>query len=220
MKTKLNILCTLIFVAIIVSFVNYCYNNYREMTWSFMRGVEQGYESTQVTKKTDPKEYRYLDIEPLNISRFTDSIYNDKTQQWVPMQYKKIVIEENVTTLGGWEMFGCGLMVVFISVSFLCQMFAFVFLMISLNNNVIFDWKNVFKLRFIGYAMLVSFVANAIFTYIHYTDVLTHVSIPGYMLKNFDMWNFSLLLPGLGVLLIAEIFAVGLRLKEEQDLTV
>ena len=45
-------------------------------------------------------------------------------------------------------------------------------------------------------------------------------SVTGYSLSMADMVHITSLVLGLSALIVAEVFAIGLRMKEEQDLTI
>lgn len=232
MKTKLNIICVLIFVAIGASFVNYFHSNWGEISWSFMRGFNEGMHtsakrfdasSQNQLKVESDKQVHYLNFISKDWSEFPDSVYNEVSGKWLPAKYRSVMVErDDKFPLGDnpWEMaFTMLASFIFIG-SALVQVVVFIMLIVAINQSVIFAWSNVWKLRIIGCAMLVSFIINAIHNYISFQADFAQISVPGYILENKDMWDFYLLIPGLGVLLMAEIFAVGLRLKEEQDLTI
>lgn len=162
----------------------------------------------------------FISLTPSEIGIYTDSVYNTKTGKWMPMQYREVVVhsEQNMLSFGEEA-------IMFISVFILAflaiyQVVVFCKLIYAINKLKIFEWSNVLKLRIIGGAMIISFIVNAVCKYIYYSNYLANIDIPGYALNSGGMWDFEQLIPGLGVLLMGEIFAMGLRLREEQELTI
>lgn len=80
---------------------------------------------------------------------------------------------------------------------------------INVNRDKVFVWENVPLLRWTGWGMLIPKVVFS--TY----DLLGHV--PADKVYNDAMDDFIF---GLFCLIIAEVFAIGLKLKEENDLTI
>lgn len=210
MKTRLNILCFFIFAAIIGSVVHTVGEGLHDFLWGMSSANEH----------KDVDDTVFLSLKPTTIGAYTDSVFNSTTNEWMPIQYREIVINPKNNTLspGGQALVMIiSLLVIFFAIF---QIVIFCRLIYAINKSIIFEWSNVRKLRLIGWAMIISFLMHALFIYIYYAASINAVSIPDYSIVSDNMWNFSLLIPGLGVLLMAEIFAVGLRLREEQELTI
>lgn len=232
MKTKLNIICVLIFVAMAGSVANYFHHNWGEISWNFMRGFKAGMNTSAKQFDAVPqgglqsvseRQVHYLNLLPKDWTAFPDSVRDEVSGKWLPAKYQSVIVERNDKTLMGsnpWEMI-LGILSSFIFAgATLVQVTTFILLIVAINKSVIFAWSNVWKLRIMGYAMLVSFIIKVLYSYVAFQTEVKEISIPGYVLENKELWDFYLLIPGLGLLLMAEIFAIGLRLKEEQDLTI
>lgn len=82
---------------------------------------------------------------------------------------------------------------------------------VRINKSIVFDWKNVKMFRWTGIILaayfVISTVRNAIGMFF-----IQHVSG--------NPVNYQALVATLFVLMITEIFAIGLRLKEDNELTI
>ncbi|GEM_PF-58064 len=227
MKTKMNIICVLIFVSIVASFVEFYINSGGE-TWADMRNASENawnnpqYEGAHVQDETNLYLDRsYLTVRPKDHAVFSDSIYNEATGQWIPAQYRGTVVVENMVEHNFDLLNGLiGLASIIVLVSAIILFVAFIRLIFKINKSIIFHWTNVHKLRWIGSCMLVIFAAFGLANWMHYLIDSASFSLSKYEISSEGIWDFSLLISGLGVLLVAEIFAMGLRLQEEQELTI
>lgn len=227
MKTKMNIICILIFVSIVGSFVDFYINSGGE-TWADVRkGAEDGmntpiHDSGNVP--ADTKSYRklaYVNVHPKDYSAFPDSVFNEATGQWMPAQYRgRIVVEQQVEHNLGFEMIIIGLSSIITIIAAIILFITFIRLILRINKSIIFHWTNVHKLRWIGGCMLVIFASFGLSDWMNYIINSTNVNLTNYVVSSEGIWDFTMLISGLGVLLIAEIFAIGLRLQEEQELTI
>ena len=94
-------------------------------------------------------------------------------------------------------------------VAALVSFFSFVRFILNVNHDKVFEWKNVVLLRLTGVGLLiVAIIASAdeYFT----SSSLTEVYDNYFGILIFSVFN----------LIVAETFAIGLKLKEEQDLTI
>ncbi|MBO4820623.1 MAG: DUF2975 domain-containing protein [Prevotella sp.] len=86
---------------------------------------------------------------------------------------------------------------------------ALVRFILNVNRDKVFVWENIPLLRWTGWGILIPTVVFS--TY----DLLAHV--PADKIYNESMDDIIF---GLFCLIVAEVFAIGLKLKEEQDLTI
>ena len=96
----------------------------------------------------------------------------------------------------------------------------FVRLIISINKSDIFNWKNVRRLRRLGLALIISFCCSFSVAYITLYNVGEVFSLRGYTLELSGILSGTMLVLGLCSLIVGEVFAIGLKMKEEQDLTI
>ena len=91
-------------------------------------------------------------------------------------------------------------------------------LVISVLRGSVFTRKNVLRMRLFVYSALLLGVLSELMRYASYLNVTAHVDIPGYEVVYGGLkyaW-----LPYLLLALFTEIFAIGVKLKEEQELTI
>ena len=91
-------------------------------------------------------------------------------------------------------------------------------LVIAVLRGSVFTRKNVRRMRIFVYSTLLLGVLFELMSYASYLNVTAHVAIPGYEVAYGGLeytW-----LPYLLLALFTEIFAIGVKLKEEQDLTI
>ena len=107
---------------------------------------------------------------------------------------------------GGFFEMMIGLAVIFLIIR---AFIAFVRFILNVNRDRVFVWDNVPLLRWTGWGMLASTVI--IFVY----DLLNHIPADIIYNETMDDFIFSVF-----CLITAEVFVIGLKLKEEQDLTI
>lgn len=109
--------------------------------------------------------------------------------------------------------FICGLLTFILGVACIYLIIrAFVSLVrfiLNVNRDKVFVWKNVPLLRWAGWGLLIPYVVTIVY------DLLNHVPVRQIYIED----SFSLIF-GVFCLIMAEVFAIGLKLKEEQDLTI
>ena len=91
-------------------------------------------------------------------------------------------------------------------------------LVIAVLQGCVFTHKNVRRMRIFVYSALSLGVLFEVVSYVSYLNVVANVVIPGYEVVYGGLkytW-----LPYFLLALFTEIFAVGVKLKEEQDLTI
>lgn len=91
-------------------------------------------------------------------------------------------------------------------------------LVIAVLRGSVFTRKNVRRMRIFVYSTLLLGVLFELMSYASYLNVTAHVDIPSYEVAYGGLeytW-----LPYLLLALFTEIFAIGVKLKEEQDLTI
>ena len=151
-----------------------------------------------------------------------DSLYNEKTGKWMPTYAKevKVYVKKDEIEYPYVDNFVVKILFVIIALtgSYLIIV-NFIKLLISVNKSVIFDWINVRRLRKIGTGLILCFISDAINSIYESVLALGTIKLSSYSII-METFSENLLIEGMIAFIIAEIFAVGLRLKEEQDLTI
>lgn len=222
MKRRLNILCVI--VVLVLSYSVF------ETGYYFVVGVKAGVEAgveaaTSMERQKELMNMKYISLMPDNMSVsgsgefFLDSVYNEKSASYVPATYGSMIVSVD-TKSTAWGRIGFTLLnLVHLGIC-IWAIILFIRLVISINKSDIFNWKNVRRLRLLGLALIVSFCTALLPAYLTLESVGEVFSVRGYELNLSDMINTTTLVLGLSTLIVAEVFAIGLKMKEEQDLTI
>lgn len=216
MKRRLNLITLLIAAAFVLHLVNYFSSEFGEHKDSFMRGYEEG---------SHPKDTEYnlhfLTLIPQDYGIMTDSVYNLKSKSWLPARKENIVVTTPVIKKRPWWEIGLTIPVALLLVgAFIMIINCFIRLILAVNKSIIFEWINVSRLRKIGTGFLTLYVTNVGIEFYYHWLTISEIEIPDYIISGGSVFNATTLILGLIAFLMAEVFAVGLRLKEEQDLTI
>ena len=85
----------------------------------------------------------------------------------------------------------------------------FIKFILNVNNDKVFVWENVPLLRWAGWGLLIGLIWLFVFS----------LPMQGSIGKFFYDYTDSLVL-SVFMLIVAEVFAIGMKIKEEQDLTI
>lgn len=223
MKKKLNIYCSLIFLVILLLIGKTGFEVglgfYAGMKAATEKGVclkEQEHSKSLITSQGVTAVSYTL---PVTALFRPDSVMNAKTGEYIPALYTQLLVQTD-TKPDKMHGFLSGLSLFISLVSIVVVLVFFVKLILLINKSVIFDWVNVRRLRFMGIGLLVSYFANAFHLMQDYMLVKSSVELDGYMHYPAFVDDFTFLFLGLGSMVVAEAFAIGLKMKEEQELTI
>ena len=191
----------------------FCYSVFESAYYfsnAFMAGFRVGmnaeHDKEQLKRTHNMKS---ISLFPDDFVDLKDSVYNEKSGKFVPAIYGKLIVSVN-TPINLWFKFTS----MFFSVVFFFK------LIVAINKSNIFSWKNVRRLRWLGAILILNFICDALPAYISAYELSDAFSIPGYSLNLSGLVSKLTLTLGLVALIVGEIFAIGLRMKEEQDLTI
>lgn len=217
MKKRLNVLCVLILLVL----------SYSVFESLYMIGVaaKSGIELGKHTKMDHAQKIAH--IQHMKIIAvmsdypvaFTDSILNDKTGEYVPAMYNRLIVSVK-TGSSSWQMIvamGMAYLQIFVTIF---AVVLFVRLIMAINRSDIFSWKNVRRLRKIGISMIICFLCSAIPVWIASYQLSGVFAIKGYSSNLSELISITNLVLGMVALIIGEVFAIGLKMKEEQELTI
>lgn len=222
MKRRLNILCVI--VVLVLSYSVFESGYYFAV--GVKAGVDAGAESTvSAENQKELINMKYISLLPEQLSKvgdsglFQDSVYNEKSGEYVPVSFSSMMVSVDTksTTL---EQIASSLLNLLHIAICIWAIVLFVRLVISINKSDIFNWKNVRRLRLLGTALIISFCTALLPAYLTFRGVGKVFSVHGYNLDLSDMVNTTTLVLGISTLIVAEVFAIGLKMKEEQDLTI
>ncbi|MDH6535487.1 DUF2975 domain-containing protein [Parabacteroides sp. 52] len=214
MKKRFNLITLLIICAFGLHLTAFFVEEFGDSKDSFMRGYKEG-----VTGVVDTDLY-YLTLVPTDYAQMTDSVYNQKSESWLPARTMETVVLAPASLSRPLNMFWVFLGVLLLIAAFFLIVVCFIKLILAVNKSIIFEWVNVTRLREIGGGFITLFIVNVCIEYFYYQQAMEAIQIPDYVISNGSIIKASTLILGLVSFLVAEIFSVGLKLKEEQDLTI
>lgn len=220
MKTRLNILSLLILAVFIFAAG---YEVYLGAT-DFRQGYNERSNTTTTTYRKEASKSLelpyYIDL-TLNTKGDipVDSIYSEKTGCFYPVEYTSMKIypkEESPFWL---------ILVVFCATFLIMLIFPLLIICFwkvisSVKQAKIFEHNNILRLRIIGLCFSLLAVLAGIPDFLMEIEAKKLVAIDGYSIVSGGWFSSSLWIYALISFLVAETFAIGLRLKEEQDLTI
>lgn len=211
-KTKLVTLSVLATVAYIFIILNSL-----AISWDdFRLGIEDG--------KSRNLETFYVNLKAREgFSAFPDSLINIKSNSYVNIRHGSSQVRASLPPdlkrkAGKWMIaefilsIGIVLIVIYIPILFFK-------LMKSLMNEVVFDAKNINRLRNIGFSLLLFYVIEIALNQLFYLKNSALFDFSGYVIQR-ESADMMMLLIGIVVLLFAEILSRGSAIKEDQDLTI
>lgn len=187
-----------------------------ENVLTFSEGVEsfkQGQNSARGNGTASTAGFYSVDVKPT--AEMQDSLYNAKRGHNVPYAITRV---ETYADFPGWVM----LITPLIFIAGLCYLYGFyclIRLLISVSRREVFTGKNVFRLRLFAYSQAAAMGLIWLFDWVSNHYVVQQLQMPGYEVKSGAAFSVEWMLLML-VILFAEIFAVGVKIKEEQDLTI
>lgn len=178
-----------------------------------INGFMDGYHETD-----DQTEYAstvHLRVKPTEAA-VPDSLYCTATESRVPYHISSLDASADIHPSTGYE--------VVTVLSGLCALlglygiYCFVRLLISVMRGQVFTRKNIRRMRFFTYSLMLFALCIELQQWFMHHDMTSQFALDGYTAVDYELkgaWVSYFLLA-----LFTEIFAVGVKLKEEQELTI
>lgn len=218
MKRRLNILCVIVLLVLGYSVL--------EMTYYVGMGIKLGLEKgfSETVDKKEKEEMTNLQVvqlipKDLGGALLIDSVYNEKSGEYVPASHGQMIVSVDTQP----SIFSRVISALLLFADYVVIVWAvvlFIRLIVSINRSDIFNWKNVRRLRRLGALLIISFGCTFCSALLTFHNVEKVFSVSGYSLSMTDMVQITSLVLGLSALIVAEVFAIGLRMQEEQELTI
>lgn len=221
MKKQLNLICVLIFFFVGLSLLPSIYLMGNAFVDGFSAGMSQAekvHEQGVTNISAEVLSPLALNLWPKSLAATSDKIFNQRDQEWYPASQIKTLVwvkskELGITQFGG--------LLTLISLIFIVKaIIQFYKLINAINHEVIFDWLNVRRLNRIGRNLLISFVLTQAYVLMNYWASIRLFELEGYEHNIGCDFQSMTLIMGLIALLVGRIFAIGLQMKEEQELTI
>ena len=186
--------------------------NFEDGWSSFLEGYHEG---ARTYKSVPDNLYRVsLEVKPLE-SIANDSIFNQVAGQKVPYWTSEITTYTQpslwitlVMIISALSMF-----------AFIIGFYLFVRFLLEVSKRNVFCEANVWRIRFFVYSYTAIVVSMELFAWIAGGAAIAQTQIPGYQIIDHaeasPEWT-----PVIMMIILAECFAIGVKMKEEQDLTI
>ena len=198
-------------IAIIAMAANF-FLNFEDGWSSFLEGYHEG---ARTYKSVPDNLYRVsLEVKPLE-SIANDSIFNQVAGQKVPYWTSEITTYTQpslwitlVMIISALSMF-----------AFIIGFYLFVRFLLEVSKRNVFCEANVWRIRFFVYSYTAIVISMELFAWIAGGAAIAQTQIPGYQIidhaETSPEW-----MPVIMMIILAECFAIGVKMKEEQDLTI
>ena len=144
-----------------------------------------------------------------------DSLFNQTMNQKSPYRIEEIGTEVELPVANTLFYF----FVVFPACLFaLYGVYCMIRVILSVTRGDVFSRKNVRRMRFFIYSFLLAMACMEVYCYLNYQEAVSQIRLSGYEIVSYTI-KYSWL-PYVILALFTEIFAVGVKIKEEQDLTI
>lgn len=215
MKKKLNILCLLICIVVAADViftagvaVNASIKAYQSAASDNQPAAAQ--DNGVLTLSLIP-----TDVNHKSAFKAKDEVSGKTIEAWpiamiVPGNFNHGWLYYLITGLGG----------VAVVVGGICSVVAFVRFIINVNRGEVFTTKTVKLLRTIGRMFLLACLGNMMISLCDTGAAMSNFRLEGYMINYAEVVPFSEIVYAVFTLIIAEAFAIGLKMKEEQELTI
>ncbi|OUN81579.1 DUF2975 domain-containing protein [Bacteroides sp. An51A] len=216
MKKRLNLICLGIVLAVLVS-MSFLFSTFY---YGFKAGIDAYEQGAAGVEKLDVT-YKIIGTMPTDvITNETATAINEKdgsTVSILPFISMIGIPNEKADATDSIFLSLLDWMVIICCIYAIVQ---FVKMIRNIHRNIIFDWANVKRLRRLGFSLILCFCCSLVTFAINNHLVSQVISLKDCDFSIAFQFSDPTLLIGFTSLLFAEIFAIGLRLKEENDLTI
>ena len=220
MKTKFNILCGLMVLAIIGAMTTIGGAIGKEDVDDFKDGYEQGWESAREADEASEGytfKWQYLDVIP-DDAHDTETFYNAKTGEGYETHVgsKHITVKVDSPSKAADTCATIGLILTeFALILFWATFIRFIFFI----NKGVFNDAQIKRMKLMGWYAIAVYPAKWLGVGIPVMIFRNAVSFEGYEIVQY-MPQMTWLIVGFGLLMFSLIMKMGMELKQEQDLTI
>lgn len=216
---RLKVLCILLLIVFFGSI-------YQSALLPFIEGVEYGLTVArfQMDNNTNTEDFVMMDVTP------KDDLFPDKAEMNLKTGQPVMVRLNNVTVMVAstmqkplwWKVLQSFNMLLSLATLILGIIVPFLVVQIfrSMQFIRVFDVDNISRINKIGYILLFIGILETIIQGIKIFSARSLVDFMHYSFSYGKMIDFSPILMGIVVLIMNEILRIGLKIKEENDLTI
>ena len=220
MKTKFNILCGLMVLAIIGAMTTIGGAIGKEDVDDFKDGYEQGWESAREADEASEGytfKWQYLNVIP-DDAHDTETFYNAKTGEGYETHVgsKHITVKVDSPSKAADTCATIGLILTeFALILFWATFIRFIFFI----NKGVFNDSQINRMKLMGWYAIAVYPAKWLGVGIPAMIFRNAVSFEGYEIVQY-MPQMTWLIVGFGLLMFSLIMKMGMEMKQEQDLTI
>lgn len=216
MKKRLNLICLGIVLAVLVS-MSFLFSTFY---YGFKAGIDAYEQGAAGVEKLDVT-YKMIGTMPTDvITNETATAINEKDGSTVSILPFISMIGIPNEKADATDSIFLSLLDWMVMICCIYAIVQFVKMIRNIHRNIIFDWANVKRLRRLGLSLILCFCCSLVTFAINNHLVSQVISLKDCDFSIAFQFSDPTLLIGFTSLLFAEIFAIGLRLKEENDLTI
>ena len=216
MKKRLNLICLGIVLAVLVS-MSFLFSTFY---YGFKAGIDAYEQGAAGVEKLDVT-YKMIGTMPTDvITNETATAINEKDGSTVSILPIISMIGIPNEKADATDSIFLSLLDWMVMICCIYAIVQFVKMIRNIHRNIIFDWANVKRLRRLGLSLILCFCCSLVTFAINNHLVSQVISLKDCDFSIAFQFSDPTLLIGFTSLLFAEIFAIGLRLKEENDLTI
>ena len=180
------------------------------------RSFKKGYDEGNRTYNTIPDNLYPVSLEVVPIEDIAnDSIFNQVAEQKVPYQVSEITTYTQPSKWITRVMIISGLS----CIAFVIAFFLFIQFLVEVSKRNVFCEANIWRIRFLVYSYTAIVISMELFAWIAGGSAIAQTQIPGYQIIDHAEASPSWI-PVIMMIILAECFAIGVKMKEEQDLTI
>ena len=216
MKKRLNLICLGVVISILIS-MSFVFNMFY---YGFKAGVDAYEQGKAGVEKLDVT-YKLIGTMPTDvIANETTTAINTKDGSSVSILPFISMIGIPNEKAGATDSIFLSLLDWVVTICLIYAIVQFAKMIRNIHRNIIFDWANVKRLRRLGISLILSFCCSTAIIAINNYLVSQVISLKDSSFSISFQLSDPTLLIGFTALLFAEIFAIGLKMKEENDLTI
>ena len=213
---KVRIIGIIAIIAIIVNIIGSLDDEWRSFKEGWKEGDRHALETLEPGRRIIPHNavQVQLKVEPLPGSTI-DSLCNNSVDWPLPYKVSKI---KTYAKPSPWYILFMGLIIPGM-LCFFIGFYFFIRLLISISRREVFTATNVWRIRWFAYSSAILKILIAIIEWFTGSAAMEQINLPGYEIISYTGASTDWIAVVIPVL-FAEIFAVGVKIKEEQDLTI
>lgn len=216
MKKRLNILCLMVFVVVGISFIPVVYG----IAIGFSAGFSADASGNSLNNIDRMVAGEQIVLTPSYLNDLAaGTIRNEVTGKETTIWPEHIIVDQAISYPAWYEWTNniCRLLTI---VALLVIVVLFLKLIVRVNRGQVFEWSNVRLLRWLGCIELIASIVMTTLQIYGASIANEQFAVKGFVPDYFNYISTMELSVGLVALIVAEIFAVGLKMKEEQELTI